>query len=527
MPANPAAQILELPAWDLTARQLCDLELLMNGAFAPLAGFMAKADYEAVLARMRLADGTFWPMPITLDVTREFAAKLKPGDRLALRDAEGFPLARMQLREAWEPDLPAEAQALYGTRDRGDADARALLEHTHPVYLAGDIEALAAPVHYDFAHLRLSPSQTRAAFAGKGAVLAAALEGLPLLADVEAMLDAAQEARAQLFMHPIVGQSALRYLAPGDIDHYARLRCYEHVQKRCAGSTLGLLPLSTRDSASTRELLWRALVHKNYGCTHVLLPLDARVDRAALAAHEQDTGVHFVRAQAAAQRLSQAQLHEYLARGVPLPASAVFPEVAQELRRRYRPRSRRGLTLFFTGLSGSGKSTIARALLARLMEIGTHSITLLDGDLVRKHLSSELGFSREHRNINIARIGYVASEITKHGGIAVCAPIAPYAQTRRSVREMIAQYGGFYEIYVSTPLAVCEARDRKGLYAKARAGIIKEFTGVSDAYEAPENPELAINTDQIPPAAAVNLILERLRADGYLVEWDSAPDYSI
>jgi sulfate adenylyltransferase len=529
-PLEPPAAQADLQAWDLTGRQLCDLELLMTGAFAPLASFLGRADYDSVVTRMRLHGGAFWPMPITLDVTREFADTLAIGARIALRDAEGLPLATLTLREMWEPDRSIEAQALYGALDRSLPAVRQSLDPARPIYLAGELQPSAPPAHYDFQHLRLTPLQTRTRFAQSGwqRVMAAPLAGLPLVADVEAMLQAARAVDAHVLMQPVVGQAALRYLAPGDLEHYARLRCYEHVLKRCPpeSTMLALLPLSSR-AAGARETLWRALVHKNYGCTHVLLTQGEPSERAKLAPHAREAGIEFVEAPAHQEAPSQTRLRASLERGERIAPSILYPEVAAELRKRYRPKLQRGFTLFFTGLSGSGKSTIARALLAKLMELGTRTVTLLDGDLVRKHLSSELGFSREHRNINIQRIGYVASEITKHGGIAICAPIAPYAEMRRAVRAMISEYGGFYEIYVSTPLAVCEARDRKGLYAKARAGIIKEFTGVSDPYEAPQRAEVVIDTQHTPAAAAVGLILERLKADGYLPAPAGELDYSI
>ena len=528
---NDAQQLLQ---WDLSGRQLCDLELLMAGAFAPLKNFLGEADYAAVLERMQLADGALWPVPITLDVTREFARNLHTGARIALRDAEGLLLAILTVREMWEPDRGAEAQAVYGSQDHALASVRHLLDHTNPIYLAGELAAISPPTHYDFQHLRLTSAQVRAALAQAGwrRVLAAPLAGLPTIADVEATMQAANSVQAHVLIQPIVGQSALRYLAPGDLDHYARLRCYEHVIKHWQqrGAMLALLPLAVRDlrAGQLREVLWRALVHKNYGCTHVLLPPQHGIDAASLATHARRIGIEFVEMPKPTKTaLSQAELRARLERGERIAPSILYPEVAQELHKRYRPKLQRGFTLFFTGLSGSGKSTIARALLAKLMELGTRAVTLLDGDLVRKHLSSELGFSREHRNINIQRIGYVASEITKHGGIAICAPIAPYTEMRRAVRAMISEYGGFYEIYVSTPLEVCEARDRKGLYAKARAGIVKEFTGVSDPYEVPQHAELVIDTQRIPASVAVALILARLQADGYLPAAESMADYSI
>jgi sulfate adenylyltransferase len=224
-----------------------------------------------------------------------------------------------------------------------------------------------------------------------------------------------------------------------------------------------------------------------------------------------------VGAGARTQSIDEAELQRRLREGLEIPAWFSYPEIIAELRIRYPARSKQGLTLFFTGLSGAGKSTIAKAVLAKLLELGGRPVTLLDGDVVRKNLSSELGFSREHRNLNIRRIGYVASEITKNGGIAICAPIAPYAEMRREVRQMISQYGGFIEVHVATSLEVCEGRDRKGLYAKARAGIIKEFTGISDPYEAPENPELKIDTHGLTIDEAAQRVFLYLEQQGYIV----------
>ena len=202
--------------------------------------------------------------------------------------------------------------------------------------------------------------------------------------------------------------------------------------------------------------------------------------------------------------------------GRDIPSWFTYPEVAAELRTSYPPRSHQGFTVLFTGLSGAGKSTIASILLTKLLEEGGRPVTLLDGDLVRKNLSSELGFSKEHRDINIRRIGWVASEITRNGGIAICAPIAPYEAIRQEVRSLVEPLGGFILVHLSTPLDVCESRDRKGLYAKARSGLLKEFTGVSDPYEVPERAEVRIDTSRLSAEAAADLVLLHLRAEGYL-----------
>ena len=356
-------------------------------------------------------------------------------------------------------------------------------------------------------------------------------------------------AEANLLIHPVVGMTK-----PGDVDHFSRVRCYEQLLKHYPEqtTTLSLLHLAMR-MAGPREALWHAIIRKNYGCTHFIVgrdhagpgknsqgedfygPYDAQD---LIRAHQAELGIEMVPFQAMVYVQERAQyfpmdqidptdtvldisgteFRRRLQEGLDIPAWFSYPEVVAELRRTHPPRHRQGFTVFFTGLSGAGKSTVANALMVKLMEMGGRAVTLLDGDIVRKHLSSELGFSKEHRNINILRIGFVASEITKNGGIAICAPIAPYASTRREVREMIAPLGGFLEVYVATPLEVCEERDRKGLYAKARAGIIKEFTGISDPYESPTDPELNIDTTEYSPDEAAHRIILKLEHLGFIKE---------
>ena len=358
---------------------------------------------------------------------------------------------------------------------------------------------------------------------------------------------ASEELDANLLIHPVVGVAG-----PGDLDHYTRVRCYEALLDRYPRNTvkLALLPLAMR-MAGPREALWHAIIRKNYGCTHFIVGPDhagAGVDakgeafygpydaQELLRTHEEELGVKMVpfkmlcyaedqgryvseddiAAGSSRLHISGPELRRRLEHGGEIPSWFSFPEVIEELRRTHPPRSQQGFTVFFTGLSGSGKSTIARVVLERLLEIGGRSVTLLDGDLVRKNLSSELGFSKEHRDINIRRIGYVASEITKNHGIAICAPIAPYDAVRKDVRRMIEPLGGFFLIHVATPLEVCEQRDRKGLYAKARAGIIKEFTGISDPYDHPEDAEMHIDTTRLSAEEAAQQVVEMLEREGYL-----------
>lgn len=536
-------------SWDLSERQLCDIELILNGAFSPLEGFHGKDDYEAVVADLRLTSGVLWPIPITLDVSDEFAAGLKPGDKIALRDLESVIIATLKIGDIWTPDKAVEAQAVYGTTEDLHPAVNYLNHIANPVYLGGKIKGLAAPTHYDFNHLRDSPAEMRERFRKLGwrKVVAFQTRNPMHRAHQEISHLAARKVEANLLIHPVVGMTK-----PGDVDHYTRVRCYEHILKRYPEQTtaLSLLPLAMR-MGGPREALWHAIIRKNYGCTHIVIgrdhagpgknskgedfygPYDAQE---LLQEHQEELDISMVPfrmmvyAENKAQyipmeeatdddsvlNISGTELRRRLQEGLEIPDWFSFPDVVAELRRTHPPRHKQGFTVFFTGLSGSGKSTIANALMSKLMEIGGRQISLLDGDIVRKNLSSELGFSQEHRDLHIRRIGYVASEITRNGGVALCAPIAPYTQTRRAVRAMIEPVGGFLEIHVATSLEVCEQRDRKGLYARARAGKIKEFTGISDPYEVPENAELVIDTVGISPDLAAHRIIVKLESLGFI-----------
>ncbi|SDW41819.1 sulfate adenylyltransferase [Albimonas donghaensis] len=518
----------ELPSWDLTARQVCDLELLMNGGFNPLKGFLSEADYDGVVENMRTADGALWPIPITLDVSEKFAEGIAPGQDIALRDAEGVILAILSITDKWVPNKSREAEKVFGADDLAHPAVNYLHNVAGPVYLGGPITGIQQPIHYDYRSRRDTPNEMRAFFRKMGWRKIVAFQTRNPLhrAHQELTFRAAKEAQANLLIHPVVGMTK-----PGDVDHFTRVRCYEAVLDKYPSSTtaLSLLPLAMR-MAGPREAVWHGLIRRNHGVTHFIVgrdhagpgknsagedfygPYDAQE---LFRAHEDEIGVtmvdfkHMVYVQERAQyepadeiedgvtvlNISGTELRRRLAEGLDIPEWFSFPEVVKELRRTKPPRAQQGFTVFLTGLSGSGKSTIANALMVKLMELGGRPVTLLDGDVVRKHLSSELGFSKEHRDINIKRIGYVASEITKNGGIALCAPIAPYTATRRAVREMIEAYGAFVEVHVATSLEECERRDRKGLYKLAREGKIKEFTGISDPYEAPETPELRVDTE--------------------------------
>ncbi len=543
------AKARDLPSWHLTDRQLCDIELILNGAFSPLEGFLTRAEYDNVLANMRLPSGLLWPIPVNLDVTEKFASDIRVGDTIALRDPEGVLIATLAISDIWRPERAAEAQAVFGTTDPLHPGVSYLLQRANPVYLGGSLRGVEAPMHYDFRGLRHTPAELRALFEKLGWRKVVAFQTRNPLhrAHQELTFRAAREHQANLLIHPVVGLTR-----PGDVDHYTRVRCYEAVLGEYPEQTtsLSLLHLAMR-MGGPREAIWHAIIRKNYGCTHFIVgrdhagpgnnakgepfygPYDAQE---LMKKHERELDISMVPFQEMVYvedlaqyvpinettkdqhvlNISGTEFRRRLQEGLDIPDWFSYPRVVAELRKSYPPRHQQGFTVFFTGLSGTGKSTIANALMVKLMEIGNRRITLLDGDIVRRNLSSELGFSREHRDLNIQRIGYVASEITRNGGAAICAPIAPYAATRQRVRELVEPLGGFLEVYVDTPIEVCEQRDRKGLYAKARAGLIKEFTGISDPYETPRNPEVRIDTLVLTPDLAAHRILVKLESMGFI-----------
>ena len=539
----------ELPSLDLTPRQICDLELLMNGGFSPLKGFLGEDDYNSVVDTMRLKDGSLWPIPITLDVSQAFSDTVEPGQDIALRDQEGVILAILSISDKFSPDKSKEAEKVFGADDLAHPAVNYLHNTAGPVYLGGPITGIQQPVHYDYRGRRDTPNEMRAMFRKLGWRRVVAFQTRNPLhrAHQELTFRAAKEAQANLLIHPIVGLTK-----PGDIDHFTRVRCYEAVLDKYPSSTtsLSLLNLAMR-MAGPREAVWHGLIRKNHGCTHFIVgrdhagpgknsqgedfygPYDAQD---MFKEHEEEMGIemvpfkHMVYVQERAQyepadeieegvtvlNISGTELRRRLAEGLDIPDWFSYPEVVEELRRTRPARSKQGFTVFFTGLSGSGKSTIANALMVKLMEMGGRPVTLLDGDIVRKNLSSELGFSKEHRDLNIRRIGYVASEITKNGGIAICAPIAPYETTRRAVREDIEAYGTFLEVHVATSLEECERRDRKGLYKLAREGKIKEFTGISDPYDVPETPELRLETENADDDNCAHQVILKLESLGLI-----------
>ena len=564
---------LDLPSVSLSPRQICDVEMLISGGFTPLPGFMDRETYDSVLRDLRLPDGSVWPIPITLDVDEALAETLEPGSQLALRDNEGFMLAALNVQETWRPDKREEAERVYGTTSELHPGVHYLYHDTKDFYVAGNIEGIQLPTHYDYEELRHTPDELRQLFAKLGWRRVVAFHSSRPMHRLqrELTLRAAKTAEGHILLHPVVGITK-----PRDLSYFARVKCYQSLLAHYPHglATLSLLPLAMR-AAGPREAVWHAVIRRNYGCTHLIVGSDhASPPRSPsnnqrlypryaaqelLEQYEADLEIQIVRFERLAYsptqarfvssggpapadqlganpdqdpdqdqgsdetvNLSDTELASRLAHGEPVPAWFTYPEVLTALRRVYPPRHQQGITLFFTGLSGSGKSTLASIVHGKFIEEGRRPVTLLDGDIVRLNLSSELGFSKAHRDLNVRRIGFVASEITKNGGVAICAPIAPYSSTRQAVREMIEAQGAMIEIHVATPLEVCEARDRKGLYAKARRGLIKEFTGISDPYEAPENPEIRIDTSSLSPMEAAQEIYLYLLREGYLDVSDPA-----
>ena len=527
----------------LTLKQQCDLEMISNGAFSPLLTFNNQKDYEEVLLNNKLLNGAIWPIPIVLDVPDKFLKALDKNEHISLRNAEGFLLAILKVKEFWSPNKKDEANSVFKTIDQNHPGVDYLFNHTNSNYISGELVPIQSNKYFDFTHLRKSPQEVRDLFRSNHwkDVIAFQTRNPMHRAHFELTRLAMEQHNAKLLMHPVVGISK-----PGDIDHFTRVKCYQHIIKYYPEDSveLSLINLAMR-MAGPKEALWHAIIRKNYGCNHIIIgrdhagpgvdaegkpyyqPYDAQE---LISQYQEELEIKMIPFQEMVfaknkktylpldeikegeqiERLSGTQFKELLKQRIEIPSWYSFPEVIHELRRRYPKLHNQGLTVFFTGLSGAGKSTLANALMYKLMEMEDRPITLLDGDIVRQHLSSELGFSKEDRDIHVKRIGYVASEITKHGGVAICAPIAPYSNTRRIVRNMIDDVGSFIEIHVSTPLSVCEERDVKGLYKRARAGKILEFTGVSDPYEEPQNPEITIDTSDITVEESSEIILDKL-----------------
>ena len=539
------AHASKLPSIQISERAMCDLELLATGAFSPLDRFMGKEDHQRVLEDMRLTSGHVFSLPVTLPV--DPADNMKLDGEVALRDAKNNLLAVMTIEEMYPWDHNEVSQEVFGTQDTKHPLV-AEMSRWGQVCISGALQVLRLPLHYDFEDIRLTPAQTRERLASFGYENVVAFQTRNPLHRVHEELTkrAAEEVGGVLLLHPVVGMTK-----PGDVDHYTRVRCYQALLPGYPRHTamLSLLPLAMR-MGGPREAVWHAIIRKNYGCTHLIVgrdhagpgndsrgtpfygPYDAQE---LVAAHGDELGVGMVpfkelvylpdesryeevsriSAGTRTASISGTQVREeFLSRGRTLPDWFTRPEVATILADTYPPRYRQGVCLWFTGLSGSGKSTTADALTVLLLECG-RQVTVLDGDVVRTHLSKGLGFSKEDRDTNIRRIGFVAAEVVRHGGVAICAAVSPYRATRDAVRTMV---GGdnFIEIFVDTALEVCEDRDIKGMYAKARRGEIKDFTGIDDPYEAPLNPEITLDTVARTPEENARAIVQELEARGFL-----------
>ena len=540
------AHAASLPRLQLTPRNVCDLELLANGAFSPLDRFMRRADYERVLEEMRLDSGALFPMPITLTVRRDAGISLDA--EVALADSYNNLLAVMHVEEIYEWDRAREARLAYGTEDVRHPTV-AEMNSWGELCISGPIRLIAPPPHYDFRSLRLGPAEVRQALAALGHRNVVAFQTRNPLhrAHEELTVRAARSIDGALLLHPSVGLTK-----PGDIDHYTRVRSYKVLAERYYNPRrmlLALLPLAMR-MAGPREALWHALIRRNHGANHFIIgrdhaspgldstgrpfygPFDAQ---ALVARHADELGVKplpfsemvyladedryeetaRVKPQTRTISISGTQVREqYLQRGRTLPHWFTRPEVAAILAQAHPPRHRQGFCVWFTGLSGAGKSTTAEILVAKLLEHGRQA-TVLDGDVVRTHLSHGLGFSKEDRDRNIRRIGFVAAEVARHGGAVICAAVSPYRVVRNECRAMVGTER-FFEVYVDTSLEVCEARDTKGMYALAREGKIKNFTGIDDPYEPPLNPEIRIGTVGRTPEENAAIILSRLIESGFV-----------
>jgi sulfate adenylyltransferase len=537
-----------LPSIQLSDRSLCDLEMLASGAFSPLGTFMGRADYERVLHELRLVDGTLWPIPITLPVAADAGVRL--GAELALRSSHNELIAVMRVEEAFGWDPESEARLVVGKADPRHPLV-AEMESWGRVCLSGPLRVLALPRYADFKELRRSPREVRDRLAalGRSDVVAFQTRNPLHRSHEELTKRAAEQCGGSLLLHPVVGLTK-----PGDVDHYTRVRSYRALVAAhydAARTLLSLLPLAMR-LAGPREALWHALIRRNYGANHFIVGRDHAgpgpdssgkpffgpyAAQELAEQHSAEMGVRILpfremvylpdrdryeerSAVAEGERilaLSGSQVRDdYLARGRPLPAWFTRPETAAILAERHPPRHRQGLCVWFTGLSGAGKSATADALTSLLLERG-RQVTVLDGDVVRTHLSKGLGFSRADRDTNIRRIGFVAAEIVRHGGVALCAAVSPYRATRSECRAMVGE-DRFFEIFVDTPLEVCEQRDTKGLYAKARRGELKGFTGIDDPYEAPLAPELVLDTTRADVEENARRVLSLVVERGFLLE---------
>ncbi len=538
-----------LPRRQLTQRNICDLELLATGAFSPLKSFLGQADYLRVLEEMRLAGGTLFPIPITLavDATSEILSR----GEIALADQRNELLAIMQVEEVYEWDRKNEAQLAYGTSDLRHPLV-AEMQTWGKLCISGELRVLALPKHHDFRSLRLTPLDVREKMSALGnqRVVAFQTRNPMHRAHEELTKRAAERIDGSLLLHPVVGMTRV-----GDIDHYTRVQSYGALVRKYfdrRSTVLALLPLAMR-LAGPREALWHAIIRRNFGANYFIIGRDHASPglnfnqepfyepyeaQRLMSEHAAELGVEpiffsemvylpeedryeeasLIRKDQRVANISGTRVREeFLQPGRPLPAWFSRPEVAAILANAHPPRHRQGFCIWFTGLSSSGKSTTADIVTIKLLEHG-RQVTVLDGDVIRTNLSKGLGFSKEDREINIRRIGFVAAEVVRHGGGVICAAISPYRATRNECRAMIGN-DRFIEVFVDTPLEVCEQRDPKGMYALAREGQLTGFTGIDDPYEPPQNAELTIDTVNCSAEENADRILAYLIERGYIRRW--------
>lgn len=548
------AKAINLPSLQLTERALCDLELLVCGGFSPLDRFMGKEDFHRVLEEMRLVTGHVFPIPLTLSVDE--GPHLKLDQDIALRDTQNELLAILTVEEIYEWDPRQVSELVFGTQDLRHPLVAEM--HRWGTYnISGRLHAIRLPKHYDLRELRLTPTETRAKLNEKSRSSVVAFQTRNPLHRVHEELTkrAIQKVDGVLLLHPVVGMTKI-----GDVDHYTRVRTYKVLASQYYDSdrvVLALLPLAMR-LAGPREALWHAVIRRNYGANHLVVGRDHASPgedsrgkpfyepyeaQALVEEYSRELGVGVVSFEelvyvpeeerymevgdvpkgARRLKISGTEAREsYFNAGRKLPVWFTRPEVAEILSEAYPPKHKQGVCVWFTGLSGSGKSTTAAVLTVLLQEAG-RQVTVLDGDVVRTHLSKGLGFSKEDRDTNIRRIGFVTSEIVRHGGTVICAAVSPYRATRNDVRNLVGK-DHYVEVFVDTPIDVCEARDTKGLYAKARRGEIKGFTGIDDPYEAPEHAEVVLDTVNHTPEENARLILKELQNRGFIKGQGALPD---
>ncbi|KAJ2711404.1 Sulfate adenylyltransferase [Coemansia spiralis] len=546
------AEAESLPFVTLTERQLCDLELILNGGFSPLEGFLTQAEYTSVVDTLRLPDGTLWAIPIYLDVDRTELDRLgvAEGSRLTLRDPrDDQPLAILTVSDLYQPDRATEAEKVYGANDQAHPAVHYLFHSTRDTYVGGKVQAVSQPQHYDYVAIRRSPSEVRALFRKLNWTRVVAFQTRNPMhrAHRELTVRAARMRHANVLIQPVVGLTK-----PGDIDHFTRVRVYQAIMPKYPNgmAQLSLLPLAMR-MGGPREAVWHAIIRKNFGATHFIVgrdhagpgknsqgsgfygpyeaqdlilrykdELDIEVVPFQMLTYLPDTDeyqpINEVPEDTKTLDISGTELRRRLKTGAPIPEWFSYPEVVRILREANPPRDRQGFTVFFTGLHASGKEAIARALQVALNQEGGRSASLLLGETIRQELSSELGYTRRERDINVGRIGFVAAELTRAGAACIAAPIAPYADARRLVRQQVSKAGGFYLVHVATPLEACIKGDRTGVYQRAMAGEIKGFTGIDDVYEAPDDADLVADVTKTSISQIVHEIILLLERDGYI-----------